>query len=969
MIERYNLAPDIRLGLAHPVVPPANQYLHPKFYQATGNHLARFLQDASGKNVRISFDCGFVPCMFPEELKEMIEEHYKDIGKRCNPLPDILPDGNVVSCFPLFHATEKLKLSDYQDTGEIGKVFLKKMEPFRSTGIFPHCTKCDLFLKGECYGGCRAQVLNRFKRIENGQPVPSTAYLKSGLEIIQAGGGTVNDSSKKNAVASKYTIPYIDQPPEFWEKLNSVHGESIRGIYFPLPDTTIPSGRPVQPMIHLASFLEETKCKKNLIINPIVLPDKVEKIGPSIIQQIEKIIKKTEIREITLSNVDLARLIRKEFPEISLTASTLMDIASSSQLIMLEGLFDTVVPSGKILRNIAVLNQIRKCFQGEIRLLVNEACLPGCVHRIQHFYEMGSPGIRHPESLCRELLFRHPWLRLTGAWILPQFLDLYDGLYDDLKLAGRSTLRNPDNYLKVLTHYFKGKDLSPNEIGGGPASVNESIDIDQAFFKHTLYCDHNCFSCNYCRVYWEKKMTAASGKKSQQILRKKKKNTDKFERVIQRIEHQIPPETDFDRIQQQWEKVPGDYHNRLKTMPSPEWLENGLLHGPDKCWKVLQEKISKPVSSPYSLYVHVPFCDRKCNFCDCYSMAVPERNAEKISEFTRLLLSEIALWTQNSNITERPVTSIHFGGGTPGYLPPEKLHALTDRLRKGLKITDTTEIALESTTSLLSGEQLRILSEAGFRRLLVGVQTLDDPIRKILGRKETAREVLLKLEDAMKMGFVVSVDVLYGLPFQHAGSLLHTLAELCKSGIHGFSLYQLNITDKNKAFFANIGGFKRSPVYDYFLFQLADQYLIRSGYKKNHFVHYAKKEDRNLYYNHVCRNEDLLALGPTADGIFDDYYYVHQWIEEYLSHKQMISPPLQGGGYLKPRELERRLIKARLIGGIVPESDVTYFKMETLFEKWLSYDLIEKSDSEFRLTGSGSWHISKMVEELMQYGL
>lgn len=221
----------------------------------------------------------------------------------------------------------------------------------------------------------------------------------------------------------------------------------------------------------------------------------------------------------------------------------------------------------------------------------------------------------------------------------------------------------------------------------------------------------------------------------------------------------------------------------------------------------------------------------------------------------------------------------------------------------------------------------------------------------------------------MKMGFVVSVDVLYGLPFQHAGSLLHTLAELCKSGIHGFSLYQLNITDKNKAFFANIGGFKRSPVYDYFLFQLADQYLIRSGYKKNHFVHYAKKEDRNLYYNHVCRNEDLLALGPTADGIFDDYYYVHQWIEEYLSHKQMISPPLQGGGYLKPRELERRLIKARLIGGIVPESDVTYFKMETLFEKWLSYDLIEKSDSEFRLTGSGSWHISKMVEELMQYGL
>ncbi len=189
-------------------------------------------------------------------------------------------------------------------------------------------------------------------------------------------------------------------------------------------------------------------------------------------------------------------------------------------------------------------------------------------------------------------------------------------------------------------------------------------------------------------------------------------------------------------------------------------------------------------------------------------------------------------------------------------------------LKGGLNVTDTTELALESTSTLLTDVHLKELLNMGFTRLHVGVQTLDDPIRKKLGRREPARDVLRKLESAMNMGFVVSADIIYGLPFQGINSLIDTLSQLTGEGIHGISLYHLNITHKNRKFFEKLNGFKRDIINDYLLFHVADNYLLQKGYFKNHFVHYARREDKNLYYNHVCHDEDLLALGPTADGFF-----------------------------------------------------------------------------------------------------
>jgi coproporphyrinogen III oxidase-like Fe-S oxidoreductase len=967
MIEKHNLFPDIRIGLALPVVPPNNQYLLPKFYHAVGDRLVQLLYDASRKNINITFDCGFVPCMFPEEIKDMIKELCKDIGKRCNPLLDILPDGNVISCFPLYNATDKLKLSDYSDTIEIGKIFLKKLIPFKSTGIFPHCMKCDLFVVKECYGGCRAHVINRFKRLEPVNINPGSGHHD--VKIISSSESETDArvKQKMQKQTEKWAIPYIDQPLEFWEKIQADYGEKINCVYFPLPGSLIGSGRPAQPVQHLTSFLERSRINKSLMINPVVLPDKVENIGTKILKETERIIHAYGIREITLSSASLALLFRREFPEITLTASTLMDIHTPAQLNMLEGLFDNIVPSGRILRDVEALNELRTSFKGKIRLLVNEACIPGCIYRTQHFYEMGLTGISHPESLCQGMLSQKPWLCLTGAWILPQFLDLYEGLFDELKLAGRITLQNKQKYLFVLSSYLGRKSLMPHEIGGGPASPLDHIHISKDFFKHTLLCNHNCKDCMDCMDYWNKNNSHHPEEKSNTIKRKLNEQTENLDRYIQQVEKDIPPEIDSEKIREEWKKMLPHYPTFEKAMPSPEWKEKELEDKGSRCWKILTEKINMLCSNPISVYIHVPFCDRKCNFCDCFSTSVSKSNIERFEVFSELLLSEIKLWTDHSNLPERQVTTIHFGGGTPNYLPFNNLQSIVNCLKEGLKVTNVTEFALESTSSLLSKEHLQELNEIGFTRLHIGIQTLDDAIRKKLGRKETTVDVLKKLEIALQMGFIVSADIIYGLPFQRVDSLINTLAQLIETGIHGFSLYHLNITDKNRRFFENLKGFERDLMHDYLMFQIADQYLSRKGYKKNHFVHYAREEDKNLYYNHVCRGEDLLALGPTADGFFYDYYYVHNWMKEYLSKNKLVYPPVHGGGHLSEHEFRLRPLKAQLLGANIKESLVRAYDIRNLIDKWQEYNLIQKLDGEYRLTGNGSWFINKMVKELMDY--
>lgn len=301
---------------------------------------------------------------------------------------------------------------------------------------------------------------------------------------------------------STWVIPYIDQEAAFWQEISGQFGEQIHSVYLPVPGSLVASGRAPQPDQRVGAFLRESRLKKTVLINPILLNRSAEEMAPALIQALRQLRDEFGVEHVTLANLTLAKMIRKALPEMKIAASTLMGISTPAQVLMAQDVVDTLIPDTRVLRDLEALERLRKAFKGEIRLIVNEGCLPGCLYRVQHFYEMAYSEY-YPQSLCRSLLTASPWLRLTGAWVLPQHLKFYDGLYDSLKLSGRVTLQDPLRYREVLGAYIQRRPLDADKIGGGPASLLEALDISEAWFEQTLHCNKECTGCKICQNYYE----------------------------------------------------------------------------------------------------------------------------------------------------------------------------------------------------------------------------------------------------------------------------------------------------------------------------------------------------------------------------------------------------------------------------------------------------------------------------------
>lgn len=308
-----------------------------------------------------------------------------------------------------------------------------------------------------------------------------------------------------------WIIPYIDHPLSFWETVTERYGDHIRSVYFPMPNGEIASGRPRQAEKHVDDFLRYAPLAKNVLINPIVLPQPVEEIAPALIESLKRLNQEFGICQVTVANLTLARLIKEALPNYKVGASILMGISMPAQVLALQEFIDVIVPDNRLLRDLRGLQRLRQAFGGEICLIVNEACLPGCPYRTQHFYEMGY-GSTVPQSLCQSTLEDHPWLRLTSGWVLPRHLSYYKGLYDCLKLAGRVTLRVPERYFQVLDAYIYCKEILPRDLGGGPASVLNEIDMPDTLYKKILHCEKNCLTCTLCQDYYNHAVAEAAQK-------------------------------------------------------------------------------------------------------------------------------------------------------------------------------------------------------------------------------------------------------------------------------------------------------------------------------------------------------------------------------------------------------------------------------------------------------------------------
>jgi radical SAM protein with 4Fe4S-binding SPASM domain len=158
LIAAHGLRKAARLGIAQPCLGGRNEFLHPKRYPRIGDAAARFAQDAFGEGVAVSFDCGFVPCMFSREQYETLSRRGHSFRDGCSPVIDILPDGRIIPCYPLATFLEE-RLDAGLGLGAARERFAEALAPYRAIGVFRDCPTCPVRELGMCYGGCAAAAM------------------------------------------------------------------------------------------------------------------------------------------------------------------------------------------------------------------------------------------------------------------------------------------------------------------------------------------------------------------------------------------------------------------------------------------------------------------------------------------------------------------------------------------------------------------------------------------------------------------------------------------------------------------------------------------------------------------------------------------------------------------------------------------------------------------------------------------
>jgi oxygen-independent coproporphyrinogen-3 oxidase len=278
------------------------------------------------------------------------------------------------------------------------------------------------------------------------------------------------------------------------------------------------------------------------------------------------------------------------------------------------------------------------------------------------------------------------------------------------------------------------------------------------------------------------------------------------------------------------------------------------------------------------LYVHVPFCARKCAYCDFYSVPVAAAASvdadARTGRFVDTCLREIALRAESLRAGGPcvPFTSVYFGGGTPSLLPAAQLERLLGALRAAFPLAGDAEISMECNPGTVDRVSLTAFRRAGVNRLSIGVQSFDDGDLRMLGRVHTAHEARDAVEDARLAGFDnISIDLMFSLPGQDAARWLRSLETARALGVPHLSCYALTVEEGTPLAGSVARGELRMPdeETDAALFELTMDTLAAWGFEHYEVSNYALPGFACLHNLSYWRGEQYLGFGPAAFSSWD----------------------------------------------------------------------------------------------------
>ncbi len=258
----------------------------------------------------------------------------------------------------------------------------------------------------------------------------------------------------------------------------------------------------------------------------------------------------------------------------------------------------------------------------------------------------------------------------------------------------------------------------------------------------------------------------------------------------------------------------------------------------------------------FGLYIHIPYCLQKCHYCDFTTFNLDHKIS--MHEYTQLLLTELR--ERAANISEKNLTSVYFGGGTPSLLPAEDILAIRREIANvGFQLSRDTEITIEINPGTINDEKLDLYLAAGVNRFSVGVQTFNDAYLKRCGREHSADDSRKTLLFLKKHNLNYSFDLLFGLPEQGLAELQRDLDELLSYSPTHVSLYNLTVPQNHGMNAGRAADEEQAE-----MFGLIDANLRKSGIERYELSNFSKPGSESRHNCLYWSDRGYWGLGVSA---------------------------------------------------------------------------------------------------------
>ncbi len=267
--------------------------------------------------------------------------------------------------------------------------------------------------------------------------------------------------------------------------------------------------------------------------------------------------------------------------------------------------------------------------------------------------------------------------------------------------------------------------------------------------------------------------------------------------------------------------------------------------------------------APLAIYIHWPYCNRICPYCDFNVYKLKHSNHESL---LMAILKDLEHWRKLSG--KRNVTSIHFGGGTPSLLRPEDIESIIHKIKALWTIKSDIEIALEANPIDADAEKWKRYYASGITRLSLGVQTFQPQALKLLGRDHDDEQAYSALVLANNIFDSVSADIIFGWAGQTQEELENDIDVITASQTQHISTYQLTIENGTAFAKAEMRGEKRAVNEDKSadFFDFITKALSKEGYSHYEISNFAKADHTSQHNLAYWRGYDYVGVGPGAHG-------------------------------------------------------------------------------------------------------